>query len=125
VKLSIPLLVMSLVGCGSGPPEQVNLSRTPDGRLCQRAHSSTVDSLTDIFTSAGKDMPTWVSKDAYVEKCVSMGFDESQLRCLDPKLAGADPAGCKETMAAVKAKSDELTKWFADQSGIGKKEGAK
>ena len=111
MSISLQLLVATLVGCGSEP---VDLSKTPDGRLCQRAYSSTIDDLTDMFNQAGKEIPTWPAKDTYIEKCVAMGFDEPQLKCLDPKWSLGDPEGCKATMEPVQGKAKELTKWLIE-----------
>jgi hypothetical protein len=114
VTISLPLVVATLWGCGGGEP--ADLSKTPDGRLCQRAYSSTIDSLTDMFNQGGHKLPeTWPSKDTYVEKCVGLGFSEAQLKCLDPKWASSDPEGCKTTMEPVLDKSKELSKWLMDE----------
>jgi hypothetical protein len=113
ISTLVALATLALTACGSSEP--ADPSKTPDGRLCQRAYSSTVDSLTDVFTQAGQDLPEWPDRTAYIEKCIGMGFDEKQLKCLDPKISGADPAGCKETLEPVKKKKEELEKWFLDQ----------
>jgi hypothetical protein len=115
VRISTVLALATLLGGGCGGSEPADLSKTPEGRLCQRAYGSTVDSLKDVFTQSGQPMPEWPDRTAYIEKCAGLGFNEAQLKCLDPKLAGADPAGCKETLEPVKAKKEELSKWFLDQ----------
>ena len=113
MSISLPILLASLLACGSSEPE--DLSRTPDGRLCNRAYSSTIDSLTDLFTKSGKPTPEWPAKDAYIEKCVALDLSEDQLKCLDPKISGSDPAGCKETLDPVEGTKKELAKWFSGE----------
>lgn len=102
--LSLLALLATLIGCGSPPPDP---GSSPEGRLCGRAYGSTVDSLEDMFTQAGRDMPEVMTKKDYVKMCVDLGFTEAQLKCMDPKLARGDES-CKETLAAVKDKTGKL-----------------
>ena len=100
----ISTLMLSLLGCGTAPPPP---SATPEGKLCGRAYSSTIDSLEDMFHKAGKDLPEHLTKKDYIDKCVAMGFTEEQLKCLDPKLAvGNDD--CKTALSTVKDKQKTL-----------------
>ena len=104
VSLSIFAALAALVGCGSPPPDP---GASPEGRLCGRAYGSTIDSLEDMYTQAGKDMPEVLPKKDYVKMCVELGFTEAQLKCMDPKLAAGDPA-CKEALEGVKDKTAKL-----------------
>ncbi len=113
--LSVLALLATLLGCGSPPPDP---GASPEGRLCGRAYGSTIDTLEDMFTQAGKDMPEVMAKKDYVNMCVELGFTEAQLKCMDPKLAKVDES-CKETLAEVKDKTAKLAKAL-----IPEKEGA-
>ena len=94
----------ALVACTPPPPDP---GASPEGKLCGRAYGSTIDSLEDMFTQAGKDLPEVLDKKAYVKLCVEMDFTEAQLKCMDPKLAQVDP-GCAETLEGVKDKTSKL-----------------
>jgi len=118
-------LIITLAGCGSGEPE-IDPAVAQMTKLCERAHSSTVDSLKDLYTQAGKDLPELPTKEAYAEKCVSLAFTEEQAKCLDPKWSGGDVEGCKETMKPVEEKVKDLNKLFQDAAaGAGEKKGKK
>lgn len=115
-------VLVTLVGCGGSAPDA---SSTPEGRLCGRAYGSTIDSLDELYTKAGKDMPTPVEKKKYVEMCVGMGFTEGQLKCLDPKLASLDET-CAETLKPVEDKKKKLAQSLlpkADKGGDAKEGG--
>lgn len=99
-------LIISLLGCGSSAPSP---SSTPDGRLCGRAYGSTLDSLDELYTKAGKDRPEAIPKKEYVEACVKMGLSEEQLKCLDPKIASLDES-CTKALEPVKDKVSTLAK---------------
>lgn len=110
--LSFTLL---LAACGGEPPAP-DLAATPEGRLCGRAYGSTVDSLDQLFDAqrvAEADRPQMPDKQAYVEKCVGLGFDEAQLKCLDPKIEAIDET-CAETMASAGEKRTELNALFIE-----------
>lgn len=114
-------ILATLAGCGAAPDP----SSSPEGRLCGRAYGSTIDSLDELYTKAGKDMPTPIAKDKYVEMCVGMGFTEDQLKCMDPKIASVDET-CPETLKAVEDKKKKLAQSLlpkADKGGDDKKEG--
>ncbi|MCB9673807.1 MAG: hypothetical protein H6737_01745 [Alphaproteobacteria bacterium] len=96
--------LIALVGCGGGAPPP---SSTPEGKLCGRAYGSTIDSLDELYTKAGKDMPKTVPKEDYVKLCVEMGFTEAQLKCLDPKIESVDET-CKKTLESVVDKKKKL-----------------
>ena len=115
------LLIITLAGCGASEPD-VDPAKAKMGKLCERAYSSTIDSLKDVYTQAGKDMPEMPAKDVYADKCVSLGFTEDQAKCLDPKWSGGDVEGCKTTMTPVKDKAAELSKLLADAMKPPKKE---
>ncbi len=116
MRISKLIVLATLLSAACGSPEPVDPAKTPDGRLCQRAYSSLVDSYTDVFTQKGVPEPdTWPDKAAYIDKCLAVGFSEPQLKCLDPKISGSDPAGCKETLEPVKSKHEELMKWFSGE----------
>mgnify|MGYP006979990678 CR=1 FL=1 len=100
------ITVLSMLGCGSSEPPP---TATPQGRLCGRAYGSTIDSLDELYTKAGKDMPTPIKKDEYVKMCVDMKFTDEQLKCLDPKIAQVDEA-CVKTLEPVKEKTSKLAK---------------
>lgn len=99
-------LVALLAACSSPPPPDPATS--PTGRLCVRAYSSTVHTLSELTNTANLDLP---SQDDYVAKCLELGFTEDQLRCLDPKLAGADDS-CAATLEPVAAKQQALDALF-------------
>lgn len=101
-------LTLGLAACTGGAPQAPDPASTPEGRLCGRAYGSTIDSMDELFTKAGKTMPEMPPKSEYITKCLSLGFTEAQLKCLDPKIAGADPKGCMETLKPVKEKQAEL-----------------
>ncbi len=103
--------IILLAGCGSAEVE-MDPAQAKMTKLCERAYSSTMDSLKDLYTQAGKDMPEMPTKDEYSAKCVTLGFTEDQAKCLDPKWSGGDPEGCKETMKPVEKKALELGELF-------------
>ncbi|MEZ4319258.1 MAG: hypothetical protein R3F61_17225 [Myxococcota bacterium] len=105
-------VLLALIGCGGGEPPATS---TPEGRLCGRAYGSTIDSLDELYTKAGKDMPTPIAKEEYVKMCVSMGFTEAQLKCLDVKIQSVDPT-CKEALEPVMDKSKKLQKSLLPQA---------
>jgi hypothetical protein len=104
LSLSIFAALAALVACSTPPPDP---GASPEGRLCGRAYGSTIDSLEDMYTQAGQDLPEVLSKKDYVKMCVEMGFTEAQLKCMDPKLAAGNDA-CKEAMESVKDKTAKL-----------------
>lgn len=106
-------LVALLLACGGAPEDP---SKTPAGKTCSKAYGSTVDSVTKLFHEAGQPAPkVWPDKAAYVEKCMAIGLTEGQGKCLDPKIAQSDPEGCKKELEPVKAKVDDLSKWFGGE----------
>lgn len=117
----ISAFVFSLLGCSTPPPPP---SATPEGRLCGRAYSSTIDSLEEMFNKAGKDLPEVLTKKDYVEKCVGMGFSEEQLKCLDPKLANGNKK-CDAALKDVKDKQKKLAEQLMKKSDKPKKPEAK
>jgi hypothetical protein len=117
----LSILIITLVGCGGGE-EQIDPVQAKMTKLCERAYSSTLDSLKDLYTQAGKDMPEMPAKDTYAAKCVSLGFSEEQAKCLDPKWSKGDPQGCKETMKPVEKKAIELGKLIKDAMTEGGKD---
>lgn len=97
-------LILSLFACGSPPPDP---GASPEGKLCGRAYGSTIASLKDMYTQRGADLPEVTAKSEWVAKCVSMGFNEEQLKCLDPKIATGNPS-CDAAMKDVDMKRKEL-----------------
>jgi hypothetical protein len=105
--MRIPTVLCAvLMACGGEP--EVDVEKVKMERLCGQTYSSTMDSLKDMYTQAGKTMPEMPTKEAYTEKCVALGFTEEQVKCMDPKRSVADPEGCKETLDAVAEKKKEL-----------------
>ena len=105
-------ILASLMACGGAEPPPTS---TPEGRLCGRAYGSTIDSLDELYTKAGKDMPTPTPKADYVKLCVEMGFSEEQLKCLDPKIAGLDES-CAKLLEPVKDKTKKLAQSLLPKS---------
>lgn len=104
-------IVLALLACGSPPPDP---SSTPEGRLCGRAYGSTIDSLEDLYNQQGVDLPSFLSKEEYVAKCVGLGFTEAELKCLDPKIATGNKE-CEVALEKVKDKRAELSKALVKQ----------
>jgi len=106
------VLCVALFAC-SGEPE-IDVAKVKMEKLCGQTYSSTVDTLKDVFTQAGKTLPEMPTKEAYTEKCVALGFTEEQVKCMDPKRSVADPEGCKETLSSVADKKKELGDLIGD-----------
>ena len=83
-----------------------------------------MDSVEEALTKAGVEMPKEMpKKEEYVEKCMKLGLDKDQLKCMDPKIAGSDPEGCKKTLEPVKDKAKELNTFIGDAVKKGTQKG--
>lgn len=79
----------------------------PAAVLCSRVYGSTVDSLEELHASADGPAPSFVPKSTWLERCVSLGFSDEQLRCADPKMRMADPA-CEAVLDPVRDRLQRL-----------------
>ena len=77
--MRIPTVLCAvLVACGGEP--EVDVEKVKMEKLCGQTYSSTVDSLRDMYTQAGKPIPEMPTKEANDEKCVSLEITEDQLK---------------------------------------------
>ena len=99
---------MLLTACATAPE--------PPPPACDTAYDATVASLAELFRTSGTPAPAFPDRAAYVERCRALGLDVRQLGCLHPDRVLADPAGCAEALAPVRAGVDGFAQWFTENT---------
>lgn len=107
--MRVPFLVVAtlLVACGPSAAErEAGVAAQNARKDCGRTYSSSEKVFQDLLYSKGVAEVTFVEREKYIEKCVSLGLSKDQLSCVDPNTAGTDT--CKNMDDTVKAQVKEL-----------------
>lgn len=113
MSIGVVLPKMLAMGLACGRTDPVDPPSPGAGDPCASAYHGTVRSITSLMQSAGTQAPTMPPLDAYLQRCRALGLKETDISCLDPETALAEPARCEPVLASVREGADALGNWFA------------